>query len=1260
MENNISRQQNNVEKKYDVFISYRRSSTETARNLEQALVLRGLKVFFDMEELDDGKFNEKLYDAIDQSRNAIFLMTKGALDSCTREGDWVRNELERILKQGINLILVHPSGVELTFPDGLPPSLSGIRYIEATELHLGKMFSDSVTRIVKRLKGVKVGGRKDDGDIPALGKPKDEVALSGLKGQDAQHFKKALGYYNVVRYRSALAELDKIVVQENPFVKYYVLLIRYILEGDVEDLDFEAACCAARDLGCTDAMRLFADRHMPNDKKPFDPVSPSECIEWLKKAVAGGSAAALADLGTAYEDGKVVVKDLAKARKLYRMSYEAGSFAGKSAYGQDCLLGKAGEVDLVMAREVLRPVVAYLRMNENELSSAEYGTLLMWYSPLNNGIVKMDQSLVEKYANLIIDNKGKGIADDLTERGCAHLMLGIMCLSPRGEDDLERAKAAFEHFKSAHALMGCTNGMTEFWLAHCYENGIGVDVDDGKALEYYESADEMGNANAQWVLASRIFNSGDEQNIERGKMLLKSAAEGGDSEAEHIYGLYLIRGVYFDRDVNEGLKWLEKAAVHDNDADAMNSLGEQYRDGIDGVERDCEKAFKWFEKGAVGGSTDAMQSLGWAYLIGQGTARDVGAAEKWFVKAAKKGGADEKNTLGTRYYNGDFGSPDMKSAFEWIRMAAKDGSVFAMNNIGEMYRDGDGVEKDIDEAIKWFLSAAKKKYSDAIVNLGWIYLNGDGVDKDAKKAEEWFVQAAKTHDIDAEITLGCLYYNGEFGEKSFDKAKKWWELAADQGNEVAMNYLGEMYRDGEGSSKNIGLAIKWLKDAAGKGNLTAMTNLGWLYLKDDANKDLAEAEKWFVKAAETRDADAECGLGTRYAQGAFGIVDYVKAKEWWEKAAEQNYLIAMWNLGDMYQRGEDGVPQDRRLAFVWFKRASEAGLPEAMERLGLAYLSGVGTVVDEEKAKEWLVKAAENGNASAECSLGTRYAEGEFGEKDFKEAVVWWRKAAENGDTTAMCNLGCIFSDPDLSDNVIQIDLDEARKWFHNANDAGSEYAAYCIGLDVSGALGNRYETYAGWQVAFAAANPEMGSARRILRKAGSWFAKPLDAHTDDAILAGACLRWLARIARYQENIEEAKDLYRKAAENGDEKARVELAEIDVGDHTAVGMASAEKEVPPSSPVTQQTDAASATSVPKFHEVSSIPAAQPVSAPIGDEASRAEALFLRKSRRFKKNDGRIDKDEKSELRELAEELGISSIRREELIEQVEEEFESAT
>ena len=60
----------------------------------------------------------------------------------------------------------------------------------------------------------------------------------------------------------------------------------------------------------------------------------------------------------------------------------------------------------------------------------------------------------------------------------------------------------------------------------------------------------------------------------------------------------------------------------------------------------------------------------------------------------------------------------------------------------------------------------------------------------------------------------------------------------------------------------------------------------------------------------------------------------------------------------------------------------------------------------------------------------------------------------------------------------------------------------------------------------------------------------------------------------------------------------------------------------------------------------------------GNGHDKTETLFIRKVRRFKKNYGRIEEPEENRLRKVAEELGISALRREELIEQVEEEFEA--
>ena len=52
-------------------------------------------------------------------------------------------------------------------------------------------------------------------------------------------------------------------------------------------------------------------------------------------------------------------------------------------------------------------------------------------------------------------------------------------------------------------------------------------------------------------------------------------------------------------------------------------------------------------------------------------------------------------------------------------------------------------------------------------------------------------------------------------------------------------------------------------------------------------KDYAEAVKWYRKAAEQGDAEAQFNLGLMYADGEGVPKDYAEAVKWYRKAAEQ-------------------------------------------------------------------------------------------------------------------------------------------------------------------------------------------------------------------------------------------------------------------------------------------------------------------------------------------------------------------------------------
>ena len=91
------------QKKYDIFISYRREGgAEMADSIYQRLQNAGYSVFLDLEQLKSGKFNEQLLSVIDSCTDFIVVLPPNALDRCSDVDDWVRREVEHAIKKNKN------------------------------------------------------------------------------------------------------------------------------------------------------------------------------------------------------------------------------------------------------------------------------------------------------------------------------------------------------------------------------------------------------------------------------------------------------------------------------------------------------------------------------------------------------------------------------------------------------------------------------------------------------------------------------------------------------------------------------------------------------------------------------------------------------------------------------------------------------------------------------------------------------------------------------------------------------------------------------------------------------------------------------------------------------------------------------------------------------------------------------------------------------------------------------------------------------
>ena len=238
---------------YDVFISYRRISNgingvDIARSLQQELRALGLSVFFDMEELTDGKFNEKLYDAIEDSKNVIFLMTQGSLDRCVNEGDWVRNELEHVFRKDVNLVPVAPTGTPIVFPDGFPETLAAMRNIEVSELNREKLFKESIAKIVGRLKGICPAGNAERRNVQYLSETY-KVEFQRLRKEEELLYPFEKPVYDLLAGRSGVNVLDfNFLNAESSF--------RRLVRDEVG----RVCCFGYNDYYVREANRIYADQ----------------------------------------------------------------------------------------------------------------------------------------------------------------------------------------------------------------------------------------------------------------------------------------------------------------------------------------------------------------------------------------------------------------------------------------------------------------------------------------------------------------------------------------------------------------------------------------------------------------------------------------------------------------------------------------------------------------------------------------------------------------------------------------------------------------------------------------------------------------------------------------------------------------------------------------------------------------------------------------------------------------------------------------
>lgn len=185
-------------------------------------------------------------------------------------------------------------------------------------------------------------------------------------------------------------------------------------------------------------------------------------------------------------------------------------------------------------------------------------------------------------------------------------------------------------------------------------------------------------------------------------------------------------------------------------------------------------------------------------------------------------------------------------------------------------------------------------------------------------------------------------------------------------------------------------------------------------------QDDTEAVKWFRRAADQGNADAQYGLGIMYSNGRGVPQNDVEAVKWFRLASDKGNVLAQGRL-----------TPPARLAAVEQLAKADQGDVTAQSQLGFMYANGKGVPQDYVEAVKWLLLAANQGDARAQFNLGIMYHSGRGVPQDAAEAVKWYHLSASQGfaPATKTLDLIIIYAPGSRMNSAADDGLKRAREW---------------------------------------------------------------------------------------------------------------------------------------------------------------------------------------------------------------------------------------
>ena len=552
-----------------------------------------------------------------------------------------------------------------------------------------------------------------------------------------------------------------------------------------------------------------------------------DAFKIFNAAAAKGSVFATGWMGTLYDRGWGVGKDVKLANDWHRKAVATGSASAMYNLGQSLLNGTGIAKDVPAARKLFDQAAA----KGSTAAMMQLGTLF--------------------------DN-GEGVAKDAT--------------------------LAREWYQKA-----VDGGETsaEFSLALLYLDGTGVEKNETEARRRFGIAAAGGSTASMRKLANLYLHGiGGEVELQKARGLLEQAANKDDTRAMNLLAQALLAGVFKDVDLEEGrpggadeaLAWYRKSAAAGNEA-AISWMA-NFAPGAKGnaaMGDDCDRA--------AGAAEDDRHSVNIPTTTRVDAKLGVPACEA--AVAAAPGNLRYANQLARVYLTAgrDY------DAVRVFKDAARRGSNFAMLWVGNAYdRKLAGLERNPGETALWYEKAAANGSRTAMFNLGVLNINlyNDDIEpqKNAVAAAQWFGKAAELGNPDALRQMAVMYREGIGVAQDKARYHDLLAKAANLGDAGALRDMARNAASGDGMAKNMTLAVEYATKAADAGDVDVLTDLAALLYRAGGPDNLARSRATLEKGVARQDIRAIVNLAVLLRDGRFGKAEPAEARRLQKLAAD--------------------------------------------------------------------------------------------------------------------------------------------------------------------------------------------------------------------------------------------------------------------------------------------------------------------------------------------------------------------------------------